>query len=121
MKTIADHIDYFIKRAGYKSQADFCRKNNFPSSTLARILKNAAKPSLDNLIIIAKGCKITIDELVNGKPSPGALPQAALILATGDEIALLSHYRETDDMGRALIRAAAEAAAARKSLLSTND
>ncbi|MFZ3001405.1 MAG: helix-turn-helix transcriptional regulator [Undibacterium umbellatum] len=104
MTTIADNIDFFMKRAGYKSQADFSRDSGVPSSTLVRILKSGSNPSIENLIAIATACRVSIDAIVTGKePETIPLPNLALVYATPVEMQILTDYRETNELGKNLI------------------
>lgn len=115
---IADRIDTAMKMANIKTQADLARKSGVPESTVTRILKGPAQPSVDNLARIATACNVTMDWIVNGTDKPDTdSTEIPLVYVTLEELKLLTQFREATEMGKKLIKTAGNTAQ-KKSLIS---
>lgn len=108
---IADRIDIAMKLAGYSTQADLSRASGVPVSTLARILSGDSQPNANNLAVIAKTCKRSIDWIVNGTDNAQNLStEVSLVYVTPEELKLLTQYREASEMGKGFIKIAGNTA-----------
>jgi transcriptional regulator with XRE-family HTH domain len=104
---IADRIDTAMKMAGQKTQAELSRSSGVAESTIARILKGGVQPSIDNLAAIAKSCRVSIDWIVNGIDiSHTDIPEVSLVYVTLEELKLITQFRESNAMGKSLIKTA---------------
>lgn len=106
MNTIADRIDFAMRHAGIKSQADLARLSGVPNSTIVRILKDNSDPNVANLAAISRACGISMDWLATGREQEPASPTVTLTYVTHDELQLLTAYREaTSDTQQRILAA----------------
>ncbi|MFZ6726178.1 helix-turn-helix domain-containing protein [Undibacterium sp. MH2W] len=118
---IAHNIDVAMRSANIKSHAELSRRSGVPESSLSRILKGAAEPSIANLALIADACNTTIDILVTGTEKQSLdLTPFPLMYVSQEEVKLLTQFREASKMGKQLIKTAASTAEKESSLKSTN-
>lgn len=117
---IADRLDIAMKAAGFRTQAAFARAADVEESTLARILKNSNAPSIDTLQRLATAANVSLDWIVNGTTSKST-SDFSLTYVTAEEMRLLTQFREANQMGKSLIKAAADTAKKTESAPSTND
>lgn len=112
---IAHRIDLAMRVAGIRSQAQLARISGVPESTIARILKNAGQPTVENLAALATALDRTLDWIVNGTDSPKQeLPELVLTYLSHKELRLIQQLREATEMGESLILVAGETAEKRK-------
>lgn len=105
---IAYRIDLAMKVAGIKTQAHLARLSGVPESTIARILKNAGQPTVENLAALAAALNRSLDWIVNGTDSKTTpLPELINTYLTHEELLIIQRHREASPMGRSIIRAAA--------------
>lgn len=118
---IAYRIDLAMRVEGIKTQAELARRSGVPESTIARILKNAGQPTVENLAAIAVAVNRTLDWIVNGTDSPKQeLPELVLTYLTHKELKLVQQLREATEMGESIILIAGETAE-KKKLPTDND
>ncbi|GGX53154.1 hypothetical protein GCM10010946_34680 [Undibacterium squillarum] len=100
-----------MRIAHIKSQAELHRLSGIPATSIARILKGQATPSIENLAKIAQACKTTTDALIFGTHgSSKEITHFPLIYVTQRELTILHQYRQANSMGKTLIETAAETA-----------
>lgn len=108
---IAARIDLAMKIAGIKTQSQLAQASGVPVSTIARILKNAGQPTIENLAAIAVSLNRSLDWIVNGTDSKTApLPELINCYITHEELIIIQSHREATKLGKSLIRTAAETA-----------
>lgn len=108
---IAARIDLAMKIAGIKTQSQLAQASGVPVSTIARILKNAGQPTIENLAAIAAALNRSLDWIVNGTDSKKTpLPELINCYITHEELIIIQSHREATPLGKSLIQVAAETA-----------
>lgn len=62
-----DFGDYFRsarRKAGFKRQVDLCRATGISQATISRLEDGLHKPSIENLSILSRALKVSMDELM---------------------------------------------------------
>lgn len=108
---IAARIDLAMKIAGMKTQSQLAHASGVPLSTIARVLKNAGQPTIENLAAIAAALNRSLDWIVNGTDSPKQdLPELVLTYVSHEELKLVQQLREATEIGKSLILVAGDTA-----------
>lgn len=119
---IAARIDLAMKIAGMKTQSQLAHASGVPLSTIARVLKNAGQPSIENLAAIAAALNRSLDWIVNGTDSPKQdLPELVLTYLSHKELKLIQQLREATEMGETLIYIAGDTAEKKHSTTNGNE
>ncbi|MDR6583791.1 helix-turn-helix transcriptional regulator [Herbaspirillum frisingense] len=116
--TLGDKIRSRLKELG-RSQGWLAEQANVSDTAVSKWI-STGKISRKSAQDAARALGISIDVLIGAEPANDESGQnLALIYADADEIRLLTLYREASEMGRALIRTAADAAPKAENLEST--
>lgn len=119
---IAARIDLAMKIAGMKTQSQLAQASGVPLSTIARVLKNAGQPTIENLAAIASALDRSLDWIVNGTDSPKQdLPELVLTYLSHKELKLIQQLREATEMGETLIFIAGDTAEKKPSTANDNE
>jgi len=92
------------------NQRDFAAELGVSSGGISQIESGKTMPSGDFLLRVYEKFSVDATWLLTGQGN--ALPQQPTASPSAEEVALLSDFRRSDAQGKAIIRAASQAAAA---------